>query len=78
MLMDERGEFADAVALNTGAPARFLLGDVVDLRSMDSALLAVDSVPAADSALADSVLAAAAAGSDPVDSAADFRCPGAC
>jgi len=37
MLMDERGEFADAVALNTGAPARFLIGDVIDIRALDSA-----------------------------------------
>lgn len=31
MILDERLEFVDAVALNTGAPATFLLGDVVDL-----------------------------------------------
>lgn len=31
MILDERGEFADATALNTGAPASFLIGDVIDL-----------------------------------------------
>ena len=37
MLLDERNEFADAVALNTGAPGQFLLGDVIDLQALDSA-----------------------------------------
>lgn len=32
MLMDERLEFADALALNTGAAGSYLLGDVVDLK----------------------------------------------
>ena len=36
MLMDERGEFADATALNTGAPGQFLIGDVIDLQALDS------------------------------------------
>jgi Bbp16-like protein len=31
MILDERNEFADATALNTGAPASFLVGDVIDL-----------------------------------------------
>jgi hypothetical protein len=31
MLMDERTEFADATALNTGAAASYLVGDVIDL-----------------------------------------------
>lgn len=30
MIMDERLEFADALALNTGAPATFNVGDVAD------------------------------------------------
>lgn len=30
MILDERLEFADATALNTGAPASFLVGDVID------------------------------------------------
>lgn len=31
MLMDERAEFADATALNTGGAASYLIGDVMDL-----------------------------------------------
>lgn len=31
MLMDERNEFADATALNTGAAGSYLVGDVIDL-----------------------------------------------
>jgi hypothetical protein len=31
MILDERGEFCDAVALNTGAAGSYLLGDVIDL-----------------------------------------------
>jgi len=31
MFMDERSEFCDAVALNTGAPATYLIGDQIDL-----------------------------------------------
>jgi hypothetical protein len=31
MILDERTEFADAVAVNTGAPATYNLGDVIDL-----------------------------------------------
>lgn len=31
MILDERNEFADAVALNTGAAATYNLGDVIDL-----------------------------------------------
>lgn len=31
MILDERGEFCDATALNTGAPASFLIGNVIDL-----------------------------------------------
>jgi hypothetical protein len=31
MLMDERNEFADALALNTGAAGSYLIGDVIDL-----------------------------------------------
>lgn len=30
MILDERNEFADALALNLGAPGAFLLGDVID------------------------------------------------
>ena len=30
MILDERGEFCDATALNTGAAGSYLLGDVVD------------------------------------------------
>ncbi len=32
MIMDERLEFADALALNTGAAGTYLLGDVIDLQ----------------------------------------------
>lgn len=31
MILDERTEFADAVALNTGGVASYLIGDVIDL-----------------------------------------------
>ena len=31
MILDERAEFCDATALNTGSPASFLIGDVMDL-----------------------------------------------
>ncbi len=31
MILDEFGEFADAVALNTGAAGQYLVGDVIDL-----------------------------------------------
>lgn len=31
MILDERSEFCDAVALNTGGAASYLLGDVIDL-----------------------------------------------
>lgn len=31
MILDERNEFADAVALNTGAAGSYLIGDVIDL-----------------------------------------------
>lgn len=31
MLMDERNEFADATALNTGGAGSYLVGDVIDL-----------------------------------------------
>lgn len=31
MILDERGEFADALAANTGAAGSYLLGDVIDL-----------------------------------------------
>lgn len=31
MILDELGEFCDATALNTGAAASYLIGDVVDL-----------------------------------------------
>lgn len=31
MILDKRTEFADAVALNTGAAGSYLIGDVVDL-----------------------------------------------
>lgn len=30
MILDERNEFCDATALNTGAPASYLVGDVID------------------------------------------------
>jgi hypothetical protein len=32
MILDERLEFADAVALNTGAVGSYLIGDVIDLQ----------------------------------------------
>lgn len=32
MILDDRLEFADAVALNTGAPGTFNLGDTIDLK----------------------------------------------
>lgn len=32
MILDERLEFADAVALNTGAAGSYLIGDVIDLQ----------------------------------------------
>lgn len=41
MLMDERNEFADATALNTGAAGSYLVGDVIDL---DPAAIAPNSV----------------------------------
>lgn len=31
MILDERNEFADALAVNTGGAASYLIGDVVDL-----------------------------------------------
>ena len=31
MILDERNEFADAVALNTGAAGSYLIGDQIDL-----------------------------------------------
>lgn len=31
MILDERTEFADATAINTGAPATFNIGDVIDM-----------------------------------------------
>jgi hypothetical protein len=31
MILDKRTEFCDAVALNTGAPATFVIGDQIDL-----------------------------------------------
>jgi hypothetical protein len=34
MILDERTEFLDAVALNLGAPGSFLLGDVIDLTNV--------------------------------------------
>jgi hypothetical protein len=34
MILDERTEFLDNVALNTGAPGNFLLGDVIDLTNV--------------------------------------------
>jgi hypothetical protein len=33
MILDERAEFCDATALNTGAAASYLIGDVMDLGS---------------------------------------------
>lgn len=33
MILDERGEFCDATALNTGAAGTYLIGDVMDLGS---------------------------------------------
>jgi hypothetical protein len=32
MILDERTEFCDATALNTGAAASYLIGDVIDLQ----------------------------------------------
>lgn len=34
MILDERLEFCDATALNTGAAGTYLLGDVIDLQSV--------------------------------------------
>jgi hypothetical protein len=34
MILDERSEFADALALNTGAAGKYLIGDVIDLGSI--------------------------------------------
>lgn len=34
MILDERNEFCDATALNTGGAASYLLGDVIDLGSI--------------------------------------------
>lgn len=34
MILDERNEFCDATALNTGAAASYLIGDVIDLGSV--------------------------------------------
>jgi hypothetical protein len=31
MIMDERAEFCDATALNTGAPGGYLVGDIMDI-----------------------------------------------
>lgn len=33
MILDERTEFCDATALNTGAAASYLIGDVIDLEA---------------------------------------------
>lgn len=33
-ILDERNEFGDAVALNTGAAGTYLIGDVIDLQSI--------------------------------------------
>lgn len=33
MILDERTEFCDATALNTGGPATYLIGDVIDTKS---------------------------------------------
>lgn len=35
MILDERAEFADATAANTGAAASYLVGDVIDLGAAD-------------------------------------------
>lgn len=34
MILDERNEFADATALNTGAAGSYLVGDVIDLTAI--------------------------------------------
>lgn len=34
MILDERTEFCDATALNTGGAASYLIGDVIDLQSI--------------------------------------------
>lgn len=36
MILDERNEFADATALNTGGAASYLVGDVMDLEGADA------------------------------------------
>ena len=36
MILDERGEFCDATAANTGGAASYLIGDVVDLTVVGS------------------------------------------
>lgn len=36
MILDERGEFCDATALNTGAAGSYLVGDVIDLGMADN------------------------------------------
>lgn len=33
MILDERGEFCDATALNTGAAGSYLIGDVIDTQN---------------------------------------------
>jgi len=38
MILDERGEFADNTALNTGGVASYLVGDVIDLGAAPGAL----------------------------------------
>jgi hypothetical protein len=34
MILDERSEFCDATALNTGAAGSYLIGDVIDLQAI--------------------------------------------
>lgn len=38
MILDERNEFCDATALNTGAAASYLIGDVIDTGMADSGM----------------------------------------
>jgi len=42
MILDERNEFCDATALNTGAAGSYLIGDVIDLESIGLDLGEVD------------------------------------
>jgi hypothetical protein len=44
MILDERNEFCDAVALNTGAAGTYLLGDQIDLTTAAANIGTVDDI----------------------------------